>query len=170
MMACAAAVCEGSFVVISCGVVCNRSADPLLSCLQHAAPPEEKHGPGVPRNIGRGSSRSAPERNSGCGVSRPLRSARLGIQGPVLGTAAYRHFFGINNKQKVGYRSFSKEKVGSRNTPASHVVECRVAAEPGRLRPWLRVASKEGLRTTADAGRVVALVPPSRGGCTGREA
>ena len=63
-----------------------------------------------------------------------------------------------------------KEKVGSRNTPASHVVECRMAAEPGRLRPWLRVASKEGLRTTADAGRVVALVPPSRGGCAGREA
>ena len=37
------------------------------------------------------------------------------------------------------------------------VVECRIAAEPGRLGPWLRAASKEGLLTTADAGRVVAL-------------
>ena len=32
-----------------------------------------------------------------------------------------------------------------------------IAAEPGRLWPWLRVASNEGLDTTADAGRVVAL-------------
>ena len=37
------------------------------------------------------------------------------------------------------------------------VVECRIAAEPGRLGPWLRAASTEGLLTTADAGRVVAL-------------
>ena len=65
---------------------------------------------------------------------------------------------------------YNKLRFTKTDTPAFHVVECRMAAELGRLRPWLSLASKEGLRTTADAGRVVALVPFSCGGCTGREA